>query len=845
MGSIWRQCVAGPWRWLWLSLMLWCAPSLAGWEAYTSSESGFNSPVSYANQRTIDFTSNSLTTEQTAGRLTYSTSLASGASFTQTLLSSVTGISGNHVNLNSGTSGTASTLTINFPNGGTSYLAFDWYLGLKDQNGAAVKFTFSDGTSQTLYSCNSSSSSTCLGAYVPSFWLTDLFNFLTLCLFGCNQYDTVYLTYTPSSGVKITSVQFISNRCDGCGFLGLVSLDQDMYVDNLVYVDPTVGPHHLEVTTPSTTATAGNAITFTVKACANAACTSTYTTGMSGTLTLAGTGLTAGHPSGQVYTIAPRSATTTVSETISPAGTATVSLSLPSIAPSGSPSVYCGIGVAAASGNSCNLTILQSLHHVEVTTTATTADINTPLVFTVKACADAACSTVYTGGLTGTLTVGGVTASPSSQAFTINAGVSTTTVSVTPTSIGTMTVSLSSLSQTATSSPSVYCGMGVTATALSVCTVATLQSLDHLEVTTPNSTNVSCQPYTYTIKACADAASPCTAYTRGVSGTLTVSGTGLSVSYPTGQTFAIVAGTSSTTLSVWAKTTTTATATAALSGLSATAVGSKPLWCGAPTASSTASCGVTVSSSLLSFSVPNHVADSSQSISLSAVKSSADSSTCTSLFAGLTKTLSFSCSRDVPTTGTQAIKLGGVSLACGGSGISLPLVFNASGVATTTLQYPDVGKLTLSGAYVGAGSDLGLSLSGSSQFVAYPASLVWSAAPSTLTAGASFAMTLTAKTSSGGVAYSFGQETPAISDYIRVAWAKTAPTGSGSVAGSFSGKGTGASGSTTAQSGDFSAGVLSLSDLQWSEVGVGDLTASLVGSSYLGVPLSQIGRAHV
>lgn len=816
----------------------------AGWNAYTSSDAGFNSPTSYANERTIDFSTgtpvsaaanNTLTTEQTAGRLTFSTSIASGASFTQTDTTGATGMSGKHVKISSGTSGTASSLTVTFANGGTSYVAFDWYLGLKDQNGAYVTFNFSDGTSQTLYSCDTSSNSTCLGAYVPSNFLTDLFNLLTLCLFGCNQLDTVYLTYLPATGIKITSVTFYNNRCDGCGFLGF-PLSQDMYVDNLIYVDPTVAPHHLEVTTASNSAAAGGTITFTVKSCADAACSTLFTTGMTGTLSLTGSGMTPTYPAGQTYSIGARSSSTTLSASITPSGTATVALSAPSITPTGSPSVYCGIGVAAASGNACTITVL-GLHHLEVTTASSSGSMNSAVTYTIKACADAACSTTYTSGVTGTFTISGVTVTPSaSQAFSIGAGSATTTVSVTPTSAGTATVSLSGVSPTPSGSPSVYCGMGGAAASGNSCGYTSNQTLDHVELTTGSSTNVTCTPVTYTVKACGNAACS-TLYTTGLTGTLTVSG--VTANYPSGQGFTISNGSSSTTVS--AALTTVGTATAALSGLSVTPLGSPSVYCGmGASATSGGSCAVSMVSSALYFTVPNHLSDASQSVTVSAVQSSNNATVCTPAFASVSKNVTFKCTYTNPTTGTLPVRVGGSALnasnstaaACDGTGRAVSLSFNASGVATTTVQYADVGQMNLTGTYTGSGTDAGLSMTGSSSFIASPASFAFSSITAAPVAGSTFSATLTAKNSSGNAVPNFGKETAVTTDYVRISWAKAKPTGSAAVAGTFTGTGTG--GSPYISSSSFSSGVVTLSDLKWTEVGIGDLTATLVSASYLG-----------
>lgn len=818
----------------------------AGWTAYTSSDSGFNVSTSYANQRLIDFSTgtstatsnNTLSTEQTAGRLSFSTSMASGGSFSQTDTSSATGMSGKHVKFTSGTSGTASTMTVTFANGGTSYVAFDWYLGLKDQNGAAVTFNFSDGTSQTLYSCNSTSSN-CLGAYVNTSFLQSLINLLTLCLFGCNQYDTVYLTYIPSSGVKITSVTFANNRCDGCGLLGLASLSQDMYVDNMLYVDGTVAPHHLEVTTPSASVVSGSSVAYTVKSCADAACSTTFTTGMNGTLTVSGTGVTAS-PSSQSYTIGARSASTAVNATLTGAGTATVALSAPSITPSGSPAVYCGIGVAAASGNSCGLTVL-GLDHLEVTASSGSAAINSSVTFTIKACANAACSVLYTGGVSGTFSMTGASVSPSAnQSFSIPNGSSSTTVAFTFTSVGTAVASISGVSPAPSGSTTLYCGLGGTASSSSSCTFTAVQTLHHVEITASTPV-VTCLPITYTVKACGDSACT-TPYTQGLSGTLTVSG--VTVNYPSGQVFSIGSGSSSTTISAHA--TTVGTATASLSGLSATATSSPAVWCGmGASASSGGSCGVSTVASALLFDVPNHVSDAQQSVAIKAVRSSDNGQVCGAAFTGA-RTIRFACSHQNPSSGYRAVQVGAssatlalngsanASAACDGSTQALSLSFDSNGASSFALRYADVGQVSVTASYTGSGSDAGLSMSGADSFIAAPASFSLSV-PSSFVAGTAFSSTITALNSSGTATPNFGKESSP--EGVQLSWAKYQPTGAGAQAGVFSGTGVG---STLT---GFSSGARTVSDFSWTEVGTGDLTATLANASgYLGTGMSATGN---
>lgn len=845
--------------WAWLKAMLVAglmalgvvaqAQSPTGWSLLNSTAAGFNVPASYANARTIDFSTVTMALESTAGRLTTGQAL-NGGSLSLTSVLSLVGMSGNNLRMTSPSNTNRANYTINFGNGGTSYVAFLWNLGLIDQDGTSVTYNFSDGTSKTLYSCNDAANPDCLGAYAPSNYLVDLINYFSFCVLGCNRNDTVYLTYIPSSGVKITSISFSVGRCDTCGFFGSPTT-QSMYIDNLTFVDPTVAPHHLEVTTPSATASAGGNIAFTVKSCANAACTSTYTTGMSGTLTLSGVGMVSAHPLGQVYTIGARSATTTVNTSISPSGTATVTLTGASMLPTGSPAVYCGMGVAAAAGNPCTLNISQTLHHLEVTTSTLTGSPGNPTTYTITACSDALCTTKFNGGVSGTLNFSG-TALGSAQAvsFTIAAGASSTTVSVTPTAEGAMTVGLTSPAPVPSAVPQVYCGMGVPATAIGSCSLTTAYTLHHVELTTANATNVSCAPYDYQVKACANAS--CTAlYTKGVSGVLAVSGTGLSVSFPAAATFTVGAS-GTANVSVWAKLsgsslpTASATATAVATVAAPVPTFSPGVFCGmGALATAGGSCSTQIVNSALRLTVPDHPAESDQSLSLSAVKSNADSSACVSLISVPTVIpLTLACTYAEPASGTKSLTVAGVSLGCGtpsspGLGKLVNVSFQPSGLGTISLSYPDAGRVDLSALLSGVVSLPGLNLSGTGSFTAYPASFQLQPTATTLVAGQDFSTTVRALSAKGNVTPNFGSQASAVTDFVRLTWTKTSPA-AGQV-GSFTGTGTAAT--PALGSGLFASGggTRAVSDLRWTEVGVGTLSASLVGGKYLDVPVSTTG----
>ena len=116
----------------------------------------------------------------------------------------------------------------------------------------------------------------------------------------------------------------------------------------------------------------------------------------------------------------------------------------------------------------------KQLDHIEITASANTGVTCAPTTYTVKACGDAACTSLYTGGLTGTLTLTGtgVTSQPSGGApFTIAAGQSTTTVSAQVLSVSTATVGASGLSLTPGNAKPVFCGLGVAANSINACSM--------------------------------------------------------------------------------------------------------------------------------------------------------------------------------------------------------------------------------------------------------------------------------------------------------------------------------------------------------------------------------------
>ena len=479
-----------------------------------------------------------------------------------------------------------------------------------------------------------------------------------------------------------------------------------------------------------------------------------------------------------------------------------------------------------------------SLDHLEITTPSATATDGVSTTFTIKACATADCSTPYTGGVTGTVTLTGTGVTPTftvGPGFSMASGASTATVVASATPSGSLTVGVTSVSPSPAGIPPLYCGLGATASSGGSCVLNIAAALHHLAVTSVSASGMTCVPNTFTLTACGNAA--CSVpYTSGLSGSLSVAGTGLSVVYPSGAGFSMASGASSATVA--AQVVTAGTATVGVSGLSVTPTGSPGTYCGMGTAATSGgSCAFT--SALAGFLVvaPNHVAETTSSVTVTAVRSTDQApGVCLPAFT-VAKTVTLKCSYANPTTGSLPARVGGSALnapgntaaACDASGRALSLSFNASGVATAALAYADAGKLNLTANYVGSGSDAGLTMTGTGSFTTAPASFSFSgitAAP--IRAGSPFSATVTALNNAGSVTTNFGGELAP--EAATLTYTRHQPTGTGSQAGTFSGS-----------LGAFSAGVANASTLAWTEVGNGDLTATLTSGNYLGTGLTVTG----
>jgi MSHA biogenesis protein MshQ len=249
------------------------------------------------------------------------------------------------------------------------------------------------------------------------------------------------------------------------------------------------------------------------------------------------------------------------------------------------------------------------------------------------------------------------------------------------------------------------------------------------------------------------------------------------------------------------------------------------------TFNATTACDVAFAASGFLVSLPNHVSCNNATLTVQAVKSSNNGAQCTPAFTGTrSETVSFAYSN--PTTGTRAPTVGGSAITTGGTSVSL--TFDATGTATPTFNYTDVGRLSITVA------DAALNMTGSASGVVAPASFsIGSVTAGPISAGANFSATVTALNNCATPAATpnFGKETVAESVTLSFG-SRVAPSGANDCTnGPCNGSVTG---SVTLP---WTNGAATASNLTYSEVGTMTLQATLASGSYLGSGLTATGTS--
>jgi MSHA biogenesis protein MshQ len=370
----------------------------------------------------------------------------------------------------------------------------------------------------------------------------------------------------------------------------------------------------------------------------------------------------------------------------------------------------------------------------------------------------------------------------------------------------------------------------------------------HLEIQHASGVGLTCAASTLTIKACVDAA--CTSlYTSGVSGTLNATGAGMMVNWDdatggaAGAGFVIPAGSSSVTKNVQV-----ATAGAVTFGISAaTPAPTNGVTCNfGNNAPANDNCVFTASTAGFIFSdtttgstytIPAQVSGiATPQLYLRAVQASTTNpAVCTPAIVNSTTavTMGYTCNDPATCQPGSLATINATSIAPGGTSVSL--AFDANGSAPITARYDDVGQITLDASATATpfAGGTAITLGGvSNAIVVAPHHFGFSgvtAAP--IKAGNNFAATVTAYNglATPTATANFGKETAA--EGVTLSYSKCQPTGTSAVNGAFSGS-----------AGSFAGGAASAANLNWSEVGNGDLVATLTSGSYLGSGLTATGN---
>lgn len=359
--------------------------------------------------------------------------------------------------------------------------------------------------------------------------------------------------------------------------------------------------------------------------------------------------------------------------------------------------------------------------------------------------------------------------------------------------------------------------------------------LNHILIT-HGGTGLTCTPQQVTITACANAACTAPFYTGGVNVTLS----------PGGQIFAIDSSGVNSTAQV--ARTTVGTSNLAASTSVATTTGNT---C-SNTANGTSSCAMTFSDAGFLITVPDHYSETTQPVTIAAVKKSDNSLACIPAFT-TAKTINLSCGYVNPTTGTLPLRIGAAPTAlaadanssCSAAGSDQTLTFDSTGTAHTTVIYADAGKMNITAKYVPGTADAGLVMTGNTNFIVSPALFAFTqirqlstgagnpAASSTsgsafVKAGESFSAVITALNTLGNPTKNYGQEIVPSTVAVISHLVQPAAGAAGFLANS----------SFT----PFMAGA-STAVMNWSEVGIITLQAVLNNPGYLGSTLVPTGTS--
>lgn len=387
----------------------------------------------------------------------------------------------------------------------------------------------------------------------------------------------------------------------------------------------------------------------------------------------------------------------------------------------------------------------------------------------------------------------------------------------------------------------------------SVLDEALASTVHHYQVVLPAS-SVSCAASTVTVTACADASSPCTNAATGLSGETATLATSAGALGSTSLSFN-GAGVASTTLS-HPGASNGASVSLTLSGESMPASNARQCCPDGASCGNANSCATTFSTAGFLFAASGNGASTtlpaqtagtaSATYFLRAVRTGTSTQACEAALTGAQSVdWGYECLNPGSCAGSNLLQVNGGSattVARNNSGSSasttaVAMNFDSTGSAPFTFTHADVGQVRLHASKAAGG----VTLSGSSNsLVVRPArfalgNIRQTASPNTANPGASdasgarfiaageaFSATVTALTSSGATAPSYGRESPAEGVLLTA----TLVQPSGGAAGTLS--------NATLAGGSFSNGAATATALSYSEVGIVALTPTVADGNYLG-----------
>ena len=356
-----------------------------------------------------------------------------------------------------------------------------------------------------------------------------------------------------------------------------------------------------------------------------------------------------------------------------------------------------------------------------------------------------------------------------------------------------------------------------------------VDALNHIRITHGSGSGLTCNPSTLTVRACSNL--DCTIeYTGGVAGSLTASGA--TTNFSGGAAFTIPPGAGSVTRDIQV----TVPGSALIGATGVSPAPANPVACNF----GTPACTFTAVDSGFVFDVPDHVADTLQNVTITAVRKDDATQRCVPAFQNTSRTVGFWSNYLDPATGTLALSVNGGGIGGASPGTGVNLNFNASGEATIQVRYPDVGRMRLHARHDGSGLAGGLVMLGQDEFVSRPADFTVSgvqrtadgfanpaaadaAGPVFIRAGEDITLTVTARNASGNATPNFGRESSAEGVQLTSALvgglglAVNPVLGNNLIAG-----------------GEFTGGAATVTNVSWGEVGIITITPRLGDGSYIG-----------